>query len=153
MSWCKSIWVHLVLDPLCFLHRAGSYGKESACSVGDTAPIPELGRFPGDGNGNTPHYSCLGNLLDRGAWWATIHGGRKRAGHNWARMNMCPEPRNLFPSLGWELFSHDFIKYIFDPLHPLFSFWDPIMRRLACLMLSQRSLKLHSRVSRRWLFF
>ena len=36
--------------------------------------IPELGRSPGGGNGNPLHYSCLGNPMDRGAWWATIHG-------------------------------------------------------------------------------
>ena len=52
-----SIWVHLVLDPLCFLQPGGSDGKESACSAGDTASIPELGRFPVEGNGNTLQYS------------------------------------------------------------------------------------------------
>ena len=33
-----------------------------------------LGRFPGDGNGNPLQYSCLENLMDRGAWRATVHG-------------------------------------------------------------------------------
>ena len=35
---------------------------------------PELGRSPGEGGGNPLQYSCLGNLMDRGAWWATVHG-------------------------------------------------------------------------------
>ena len=33
-----------------------------------------LGRSPGEGNGNPLQYSCLGNPLDKGAWWATVHG-------------------------------------------------------------------------------
>ena len=36
--------------------------------------IPGLGRSPGEGNGNPLLYSCLENSMDRGAWWATVHG-------------------------------------------------------------------------------
>ena len=32
-----------------------------------------FGRYPGGGNGNTLQYSCLGNPMDREAWWATVH--------------------------------------------------------------------------------
>ena len=39
--------------------------------------ISGLGRFPGEGNGNPFQYSCLGNLMDRGGWWATVHGVAK----------------------------------------------------------------------------
>ena len=35
--------------------------------------IPGWGRFPGRGNGNPLQYSCLGNLMDRGTWWVTVH--------------------------------------------------------------------------------
>ena len=35
---------------------------------------PGLGRFPGEGNGNPLQYSCLGNPMERGAWWAAVHG-------------------------------------------------------------------------------
>ena len=52
----------------------GSAGKESALSAGDARLIPELGKSPGGGNGNPLQYSCLGNLMDRGAWRATVHG-------------------------------------------------------------------------------
>ena len=36
--------------------------------------IPGLGRFPGEGNGNPLQYPCLESLMDRGAWWAAVHG-------------------------------------------------------------------------------
>ena len=39
----------------------------------DVGSIPGLGRFPGEGNGNPLQYSCLGNLMDTGAWRATLH--------------------------------------------------------------------------------
>jgi len=52
-------------------------GKESAYNAGDAGSIPRLGRSPGEGNGNPLHYSCLGNPMDRGAWWAAIHGVAK----------------------------------------------------------------------------
>ena len=52
----------------------GSLGsKESTYNAGDTGLIPGLGRFPGEGNGNLLQYFCLENLMDRGAWWVTVH--------------------------------------------------------------------------------
>ena len=51
-----------------------SDGKESACNAGDMNLIPGSGSSPGAGNGNPLQYSCLGNPLDRGAWWATVCG-------------------------------------------------------------------------------
>ena len=52
-------------------------GKESACSVGDMGSILGSGRSPEEGKCNPLQYSCLENSMDRGAWWATIHGTRK----------------------------------------------------------------------------
>ena len=52
----------------------GSVSKETACSAGDWASIPGLGRSRGEGNGNPLQYCCLENLMDGGAWWAAIHG-------------------------------------------------------------------------------
>jgi len=43
----------------------------------DTGSIPGLGRSPGEENGNPLQYSCLENLMDREAWWATVHGAAK----------------------------------------------------------------------------
>ena len=51
-----------------------SVGKGSACSAGDLGSIPGLGRSPGEGNLNPFQYPCLENLMDRGAWWAAVHG-------------------------------------------------------------------------------
>ena len=45
-----------------------SVGKESACNAGDLGLILQLGRSPGAENGNPLQYSCLENLMDRGAW-------------------------------------------------------------------------------------
>ena len=55
----------------------GSDGKGSACNAGDLGSVPGLGRSPGEGNGNPFQYSCLENPMDRGTWWATVHGVTK----------------------------------------------------------------------------
>ena len=52
----------------------GSEVKVSACNEGDLGSILGSGRSPGEGNGNPLQYSCLENPMDRGAWWATVHG-------------------------------------------------------------------------------
>ena len=51
----------------------GSVVKNLPGNVGD------IGLIPGEGNGNLLHYSCLGNPVDRGAWWATVHGVAKES--------------------------------------------------------------------------
>ena len=51
-----------------------SDSKESACNPGYWCSIPGLRRSPEEGNGNLLQYSCLENSIDRGAWWATVHG-------------------------------------------------------------------------------
>ena len=43
-------------------------------SAGDVESVPGSGRSPGEGNDNPLQYSCLGNAMDRGDWWATVHG-------------------------------------------------------------------------------
>ena len=52
-------------------------GKESPASAGDAGSVPELGRSPGEGNGNPLQYYCLGDPLERGAWWVIVHGVTK----------------------------------------------------------------------------
>ena len=49
----------------------GSVVKKPPDNAGDPGSIPELGRSPGEGNGNSLQDSCLGNPMDRGAWWTT----------------------------------------------------------------------------------
>ena len=51
---------------------------DNAGDVGGVGWIPGSGRSPGGGQGNPLQYSCLENLMDRGAWWATEHGVTKR---------------------------------------------------------------------------
>ena len=66
-------------------------GKESAFNTGDVSLIPGLGRSPGAGNGNSLQYCCLGNPMERGAWWATVHG-IARVRHNLATNSPPPPP-------------------------------------------------------------
>ena len=55
----------------------GSDGKGSACSAGDLGLIPGLGKSFGEGNGYLLQYCCLDNSMDRGTWWAKVHGVAK----------------------------------------------------------------------------
>ena len=55
----------------------GSDGKESVCNAGDLGLTPGSGRSPGEGKGYPLQDPCLENPMDRGAWWATVHGVTK----------------------------------------------------------------------------
>ena len=55
----------------------GSDGKEYAGNAGDLDSIPGMGRSSGEGYGYPFQYSGLENSMDRGAWWATVHGVAK----------------------------------------------------------------------------
>ena len=55
----------------------------NAGDVRDQGSNPGLGRFPKGGHGNPLQYSCVGNSMDRGAWWATVHKVAK-SGHDWS---------------------------------------------------------------------
>ena len=48
-------------------------GKESTCQAGDLGLIPGLGKSSGEGDGYLLQYSSLGNSMERGAWWVTVH--------------------------------------------------------------------------------
>ena len=48
--------------------------KNPPANARDEGLIPGSGRSPGEGNGNPLQYSCLENPMDRGTWWATVHG-------------------------------------------------------------------------------
>ena len=64
--------LYITVYIICF--PDGSDSKEFTCNSGHLGSIPELGRSPWGGHGNSLHCSYLENPLDRGAWWATIHG-------------------------------------------------------------------------------
>ena len=55
----------------------------NAGDTGDGGSTLGSGRSPGEGNGNPLQYSSLENPMDRGAWWATVHGVTK----NWTQMS------------------------------------------------------------------
>ena len=74
------VFLSLLLHACVLLIRGypgGSDSKESSCKAGDPGSIPELGRFPGEENGYPLQYSCLKNSMNRGAWWAIVHGVTK----------------------------------------------------------------------------
>ena len=60
----------------------GSAVKNPSANAGDEGSIPRSGRSP-EGNGNPLQYSCLGNPMDRGAWWAIVHG----VAEGWTRLS------------------------------------------------------------------
>ena len=86
-----------------------SDGKASAYNAGNLGLIPGLGRYSGEGNGNPLQYSCLGNPMDRGAWWATVSGVAK------SRTQLSDFPHSLTHSL-----THHFTL----PLKPSQAPWD-----------------------------
>ena len=49
----------------------------------DMNSIPGSGRSPREEKGNPLQYSCLGNHMDRGAWWATVHGVTEQLDMTW----------------------------------------------------------------------
>ena len=101
--------IKVVCDPFTLLltsHRGFTGGldsKESACHAGDLGFIPGSGRSPGEGNGNLLQYSCLENSMDRGAWWAIVHGAAK----NWTQLSdfrfHSPPPNSYVETLTYNM--------------------------------------------------
>ena len=55
----------------------GTVVKNPPANAEDTNSTPGSGRSSEEGNGNPVQYSCLGNSMDRGAWWAIVHGAAR----------------------------------------------------------------------------
>ena len=82
-AWCAAVhgvsqrWTGLSnwteLNPKGRGFPGSSVGKKSACNTEELKSIPGLGRSHGKGNGNPLQYSCLENLMDRGAWRAIVY--------------------------------------------------------------------------------
>ena len=53
--------------------------KNLPANAGYRGSIPGSGKSPREGNANPLQYSCLGNPMDRGSWWATVHGIAKES--------------------------------------------------------------------------
>ena len=69
----------VILDPPVQGFPGGSVVENPPANAGNAGLIPGLGRFRREGNGNSLQYSCLGNPMDRGAWWASVHGVAKES--------------------------------------------------------------------------
>ena len=69
----------------------GEVVRNSPANAGGASSISGSGRSPGEGNSNPLKYSLLGNLMDRGAWHATVHGVAK----SWTRLSMCAPRVNV----------------------------------------------------------
>ena len=80
---CCDSWGRKESDTTEWLNWTEMYCKASPCGTvvknlaADAGLIPGSGRSPGVENGNPFQYSCLGNPMDRRAWWATAHGSHK----------------------------------------------------------------------------
>ena len=75
--------IDLISPSNCPTFLGSSNGKEFASYEGDQGLIPGSRRSPGEGNDNSLQYSCLGNPMDRGACWATVHGVAKELDTTW----------------------------------------------------------------------
>ena len=67
----------LIMATIIMGFPGNSAAKNLSAKAGEEGSIPGLGRSPRERNGNSLQYSCLGNPMDRGAWWATVHGVTK----------------------------------------------------------------------------
>ena len=69
------------------IHVGGSVVKNPPANAGNMGLISASGRTPGEGNGNPLQYSCLGNPMDGGAWWTTVHEVTKDLDSTWQLNN------------------------------------------------------------------
>ena len=77
--FCAGIWFLWQENPLQpgWISQVALMVKKPSANAGDVrdlGSIPRWGRSPGGGHGNPHQYSCLENPMDRGGWWATVHG-------------------------------------------------------------------------------
>ena len=89
----------------------GSVVKNPPDNARDVSLTRGLGRSPGEGNGNPLQYSCLGNSMDRGAWWVTVHGAAKELGTIYTLKNT----NNKYTYI------HSFVDSI--PLQVIMEYW------------------------------
>ena len=76
--------------------------KNLRAIAGDAGLISGSGRSPGGGNSNPLQYSCLGNPMNRGAWWATVHGVA-RVGHKTLNNNLATKQKQWSKVLYYSL--------------------------------------------------
>ena len=85
----------------------------NAWEIRDAGSIPESGRTPGGGLGNSLQYSCLEqHLMDRGAWWRSLQSiGLQRVRQDWNNLaHICTKDREAWPATGHEV-SKNFARF------------------------------------------
>ena len=82
--------------------------RDPSANSGDAGSIPVLGVSPEGGNGNPLWHCCLENPMDRGAWWAIVHGVAKSLTwlYDWVRasLSVSPSPQAFLPHTSWQNF-------------------------------------------------
>ena len=99
MGWMFNLWKVVRTKITGF--PGGTVVKNLPANAGDAGSISGLERFPGRGNGNSSQYSCLKNSMDRGVWWATVHGLAKKVRHDWATEHIYTHTQGLRLQSGW----------------------------------------------------
>ena len=103
--WYYTVWaVHIFWKLIPYWDSLVAKMVEFVSNVGDPGSVPGLGRSPGKGNSNPLQYSCLENLMDGGAWWATVH--RVAKSRTW--LHFSPFLVALFANI-----SLQFVSYLF----------------------------------------
>ena len=82
------LWLTSIVLYICEGFPGGSDAEDSACNVEDLGLIPGLERSREERNGNPLQYSCLENSMDKGAWWAVVHGGHKMS-NTTVQLSLC----------------------------------------------------------------
>ena len=88
--------------------------KNPSANAGNLGSISGSGRSPGGGNGNPLQYSCLGNPMDRGALWATIHGVAEELNVT-QRLNNNNNIKNVLNVIQFIQFSHSVMSNSLQP--------------------------------------
>ena len=98
----------------------------NAGDAGGLCSIPGSGRSPGVGNSNPLQYSCLENSMDRGVWWATVHGVKKNKTwlRNWVRV--CARAHTHTHIFWMSDYSLPVVLWVFFFFSSL-SFWETVM--------------------------
>ena len=97
----------------------GSSAVKNPPAKHEMSSVPGSGRSPGEGNGNSLQYSCLGNPMHRGTWWAIVHG----VANSWTWLSTPTHHKQ--PLLQWKTFLSNTIKRLrnlIPSLHAVFPF-------------------------------
>ena len=117
----------------CIVFPGGSDCKESPCNAGDPRLTPGSGRPLGEGKGYPLQCSCWGNPMDRGAWWAAVHGVTESDTTEWLGIRSLRQLYCYRSCL--RLFSNGFIPEILPPKHQCHFLTHPTISRVMASLL------------------